>query len=83
VDAGSEIVAGVNSLEDVLCINKDTNNNGPPANAAWTQLTGGRLKYYSCGPYSCWGVNFTDNVFLKRVIRVKSRLEGLEQKEKS
>ncbi|XDV25161.1 hypothetical protein PO909_029126, partial [Leuciscus waleckii] len=66
VDAGSEIVAGVNPIDDVFCINKDTNNNGPPANAAWTQLTGGRLKYYSCGPYSCWGVNFTDNVFLKR-----------------
>ncbi|XP_048013041.1 fish-egg lectin-like [Megalobrama amblycephala] len=65
VDAGSEIVAGVNPIDDVSCINRDTNNNGPPANLVWTQLTG-RLKYYSCGPYSCWGVNFTENVFLKR-----------------
>ncbi|XP_051747129.1 fish-egg lectin-like [Ctenopharyngodon idella] len=65
VDAGSEIVAGVTPIDDIFCMNKDTNSNGPSGIIPWTQISG-RLKYYSCGPYSCWGVNSQENVLLKR-----------------
>ncbi|XP_067284202.1 fish-egg lectin-like [Pseudorasbora parva] len=71
IDAGSEIAVGVNPIDDVFCISKEINSIGPSANTHWTQLTG-RLKYYSCGPYSCWGVNFTDNVFLRRNVMSSS-----------
>ncbi len=68
VDAGGDqIIAGVTPLDDVFCLNKDANNIGPTANFAWLQLAG-KLKYYSCGPYSCWGVNAAGNVLIRRVI---------------
>ncbi|XP_067284130.1 fish-egg lectin-like [Pseudorasbora parva] len=71
IDAGSEIVAGVTPIDDVFCINKDTNSIGPSGIIPWTQLTG-RLKYYSCGPYSCWGVNSQENVLIKRNVMSSS-----------
>ncbi|XP_056093359.1 fish-egg lectin-like [Rhinichthys klamathensis goyatoka] len=71
VDAGSEIVAGVTPIDDIYCFNKDINSNGPSGIIPWTQITG-RLKYYSCGPYSCWGVNSQENVLLKRNVTSSS-----------
>uniref|UniRef100_A0A673NAL9 Fish-egg lectin-like n=1 Tax=Sinocyclocheilus rhinocerous TaxID=307959 RepID=A0A673NAL9_9TELE len=31
----------------------------------WVHING-KLKYYSCGPYSCWGVNSNDYIFIIR-----------------
>uniref|UniRef100_A0A673NAL4 Fish-egg lectin-like n=1 Tax=Sinocyclocheilus rhinocerous TaxID=307959 RepID=A0A673NAL4_9TELE len=31
----------------------------------WVHING-KLKYYSCGPYSCWGVNSYDYIFIIR-----------------
>ncbi|XP_051544878.1 fish-egg lectin-like [Myxocyprinus asiaticus] len=64
VDAGGDqIIAGVSPVDDVFCLNKEANNNGPSDNFILTKLPG-KLKYYSCGPYSCWGVNSFSNVVL-------------------
>lgn len=63
---GDQIIVGVSQTDDVFCLNKDSNNVGPSSDAPWTQLTG-KLSYYSCGPYSCWGVNSAGNIFLRRV----------------
>ncbi|XP_056311008.1 fish-egg lectin-like [Danio aesculapii] len=68
VDAGGDqIVVGVTPLNDVFCLNKDANNVGPSGNFPWVQLSG-KLKYYSCGPYSCWGVNSAGNTVIRRSI---------------
>ncbi|XP_048028287.1 fish-egg lectin-like isoform X1 [Megalobrama amblycephala] len=66
VDAGGDQnVAGVNMYDDIYCLNMDANNNLPSNSVPWIQL-GGKLKYYSCGPYSCWGVNSIDQIFFMK-----------------
>ncbi|KAM4015295.1 fish-egg lectin-like [Anomaloglossus baeobatrachus] len=61
VDAGGEnIVAGVNRLDAIYCDDKDQTISNS-ANLAYTQI-GGSLKYYSCGPYGCWGANANDDI---------------------
>ncbi|XP_048013413.1 fish-egg lectin-like [Megalobrama amblycephala] len=68
VDAGGDqIIVGVSPVDDVFCLNKDNNNVGPSSDAPWVQLAG-KLKYYSCGPYSCWGVNSAGNVLIRRFV---------------
>uniref|UniRef100_A0A8C2DEJ9 Fish-egg lectin-like n=1 Tax=Cyprinus carpio TaxID=7962 RepID=A0A8C2DEJ9_CYPCA len=68
VDAGGDqIIAGVTPLDDIFCLNKDANNIGPSGNFVWVQLAG-KLKYYSCGPYSCWGVNAAGNILIRRSV---------------
>uniref|UniRef100_A0A8C2FXN8 Fish-egg lectin n=1 Tax=Cyprinus carpio TaxID=7962 RepID=A0A8C2FXN8_CYPCA len=59
-------IVGVTPLDDVFCLNKDANNIGAYSNFPWTQLPG-KLKYYSCGPYSCWVVNAAGNIIIRRV----------------
>ncbi|XP_043089172.1 fish-egg lectin [Puntigrus tetrazona] len=66
VDAGGDqIIAGVNMNDDIFCLNMDANNKWPSSNTPWFQLNG-KLKYYSCGPYSCWGVNGNDQIYILR-----------------
>uniref|UniRef100_A0A9J8BZV4 Fish-egg lectin-like n=1 Tax=Cyprinus carpio carpio TaxID=630221 RepID=A0A9J8BZV4_CYPCA len=68
VDAGGDqINIGVTLLDDVFCLNKDANNIGAYSNFPWTQLPG-KLKYYSCGPYRCWGVNAAGNIIIRRSV---------------
>ncbi|XP_073694408.1 fish-egg lectin-like [Garra rufa] len=68
VDAGGDqIIVGVSPIDDVFCLNKDANNVRPSGDALWVQLAG-KLKYYSCGPYSCWGVNAAGNVVIRRSV---------------
>ncbi|KAL1275915.1 hypothetical protein QQF64_035538 [Cirrhinus molitorella] len=68
VDAGGDqIIVGVSPVEDVFCLIKDANNARPSGDAPWIQLAG-KLKYYSCGPYSCWGVNGAGNVVIRRSV---------------
>uniref|UniRef100_A0A672QMN7 Fish-egg lectin n=1 Tax=Sinocyclocheilus grahami TaxID=75366 RepID=A0A672QMN7_SINGR len=55
VDAGGDqIIAGVNMNDDIFCLNMDANDKWPSSTTPWVQING-KLKYYSCGPYSCWG----------------------------
>ncbi|XP_022530102.2 fish-egg lectin-like [Astyanax mexicanus] len=54
VDAGGSVfAAGVNMYDDIFC------------GVGWKTLPG-KLKYYSCGPYSCWGVNSADQIFIMK-----------------
>uniref|UniRef100_A0A3B1KAV3 Fish-egg lectin-like n=1 Tax=Astyanax mexicanus TaxID=7994 RepID=A0A3B1KAV3_ASTMX len=58
VDAGGSVFpAGVNSNDDIYCL---------PAEGSWINIQG-KLKYYSCGSYSCWGVNSADNIYIMKV----------------
>ncbi|XP_067289748.1 fish-egg lectin-like [Pseudorasbora parva] len=64
VDAGGDqIIAGVNMNDDIFCLNMDANNKWPSSTTPWVHING-KLKYYSCGPYSCWGVNSGDQIFI-------------------
>nr|WP_240914652.1 tectonin domain-containing protein [Polaribacter sp. 20A6]AAK01372.1 putative membrane protein [Carassius auratus]AAK01373.1 putative membrane protein [Carassius gibelio] len=66
VDAGGDqIIAGVNMYDDIFCSNMDANNKWLSSNIPWINI-GGKLKYYSCGPYSCWGVNHNDQIFIMK-----------------
>uniref|UniRef100_A0A8C2PT60 Fish-egg lectin-like n=1 Tax=Cyprinus carpio TaxID=7962 RepID=A0A8C2PT60_CYPCA len=68
VDAGGDqIIAGVNMNDDIYCLNMDANNKWPSSTTPWVKLNG-KLKYYSCGPYSCWGVNRNDQIYIMKVI---------------
>ncbi|KAL7851821.1 hypothetical protein SRHO_G00176060 [Serrasalmus rhombeus] len=59
VDAGGTISpAGVNMNDDIFCL---TGGQG----SSWINIPG-KLKYYSCGPYSCWGVNAADNIYIMK-----------------
>ncbi|ROI48955.1 Fish-egg lectin [Anabarilius grahami] len=66
VDAGgNQNTAGVNMYDDIFCLNMDANNKLPSSSVPWAHI-GGKLKYYSCGPYSCWGVNSNDQIFIMK-----------------
>ncbi|XP_072513527.1 fish-egg lectin-like [Salminus brasiliensis] len=60
VDAGGmNSPAGANMYDDIYCLLWGEG-------AAWIKIEG-KLKYYSCGPYSCWGVNSADDYIMKSV----------------
>ncbi|CAM4730476.1 unnamed protein product [Leuciscus chuanchicus] len=64
VDAGGDqIISGVNVNDEIFCLNMDANNKWPSSTFPWV-LINGQLKYYSCGPYSCWGVNSADQIYI-------------------
>ncbi|XP_072546888.1 fish-egg lectin-like [Salminus brasiliensis] len=68
VDAGGKMfAAGVNMGSVVFCLGEEatTGYAGPGSRASWTQLPG-KLRYYSCGPYSCWGVNAADEIYIMK-----------------
>ncbi|KAG9262881.1 fish-egg lectin-like, partial [Astyanax mexicanus] len=68
VDAGGMIFpAGVNMNDYVYCLQ---------GGVGWKTLPG-KLKYYSCGPYSCWGVNSADNIFIMKVEQVYCSRDAL------
>ncbi|XP_060105877.1 uncharacterized protein LOC132579492 [Heteronotia binoei] len=66
IDAGgSQFIVGVNMNDDIYCLPKsaaiaaDGNSELP-----WVHIEG-KLKYYSCGPLGCWGVNSADAIFFR------------------
>ncbi|XP_076838965.1 fish-egg lectin-like [Brachyhypopomus gauderio] len=69
-DAGGTLFAvGVNMVDDVYCLNGDDTMGYKPGDPArWVKIPG-KLKYYSCGPYSCWGVNDQDSIFIMKGVR--------------
>ncbi|XP_063800074.1 fish-egg lectin-like [Pseudophryne corroboree] len=60
---GNKFVVGVNSANAIYCLNQGQIV-PPVANPTWTGLDGS-LKYYSCGPFGCWGVNSNNNVYYR------------------
>ncbi|KAG2470578.1 FEL protein, partial [Polypterus senegalus] len=68
IDAGGDqFVAGANMNNKVYCMGRNgamgiTSNQSP---APW-ELLPGALKYYSCGPISCWGVNSANRIYIMK-----------------
>uniref|UniRef100_A0A8C8VFA4 Fish-egg lectin n=1 Tax=Pelusios castaneus TaxID=367368 RepID=A0A8C8VFA4_9SAUR len=63
IDAGGDLfIAGVNMNDDIFSVSAPaalTVNQLPWVNIA------GKLKYYSCGPLGCWGVNSADDIYFR------------------
>eukprot|EP00079_Xenopus_tropicalis_P010125 XP_002934694.2 PREDICTED: fish-egg lectin-like [Xenopus tropicalis] len=54
IDAGGDMfLVGVDSKESIYCLNQES----VKGTALSYMEVEGRLKYYSCGPLGCWGVN--------------------------
>ncbi|MGH0153699.1 UNVERIFIED_CONTAM: hypothetical protein FKN15_027376 [Acipenser sinensis] len=53
--------------DNIFCLNRDATvtTRGIETSIPWNLLPGA-LKYYSCGPYSCWGVNSADQIFVMK-----------------
>ena len=69
IDAGGDqFVAGANHGDAPFCLPKENTVGYSGSNSAmnWRIIPGG-LKYYSCGPYSCWGVSSGDTIFVRKV----------------
>ena len=78
IDAGGDqFVAGVTTGDAPYCLPMENTvgfkSRTSPLN--WKNIPG-LLKYYSCGPYSCWGVNSDDKIFLRKV-RLGSAVCGI------
>ncbi|KAG9262880.1 fish-egg lectin-like [Astyanax mexicanus] len=59
VDAGGTVSpAGINMFDDIFCLQGGQG-------ASWTNLPG-KLKYYSCGLNSCWGVNSGNLIYIMK-----------------
>ncbi|KAL2102838.1 hypothetical protein ACEWY4_002006 [Coilia grayii] len=68
VDVGGEqIIAGVNAGDNIYCLGRDAavGFKGTGSPTPWLHIPGG-LKYYSCGPLGCWGVNRHNNVYMMK-----------------
>ncbi|XP_075183340.1 fish-egg lectin-like [Anomaloglossus baeobatrachus] len=65
VDAGGDqFLGGVDALYNVFCLRQSCTT----SKASMVQFTNldGNLKYYSCGPFGCWGVNSTNYIFFRQ-----------------
>ncbi|KAJ1090965.1 hypothetical protein NDU88_004093 [Pleurodeles waltl] len=60
IDAGAATyISGVNPSNAVFCLSNPTT-----ALRTW-HLIEGEMKYYTCGPLGCWGVNTTDDIHFR------------------
>ena len=69
IDAGGDqFVAGVTTGDAPYCLPMENTVGYSGSNSAMNwRIIPGSLKYYSCGPYSCWGVNNKYQIFVKKV----------------
>ncbi|XP_068099448.1 fish-egg lectin-like [Hyperolius riggenbachi] len=68
VDAGgNKFVAGVNANDNIYCLRQSCTLAYSSA-ATFTLLDGG-LKYYSCGPIGCWGVNNGNYIYYRHNVK--------------
>ncbi|XP_043935363.1 fish-egg lectin-like [Protopterus annectens] len=66
IDAGGpQFVSGTNKSDDVVCLNRNAAIPAKEGSALpWINIPG-KLKYYSCGTKSCWGVNSDDDIYFR------------------
>ncbi|XP_069803271.1 fish-egg lectin-like [Dendropsophus ebraccatus] len=71
IDAGGEkFASGVNSGDGIYCLNQDQVVSRSTV-LSYTALDGS-LKYYSCGPYGCWGVNSNNDIWYRHGVQPTS-----------
>uniref|UniRef100_A0A8C8RDT6 Fish-egg lectin n=1 Tax=Pelusios castaneus TaxID=367368 RepID=A0A8C8RDT6_9SAUR len=63
IDAGGDqFVAGVNMNDDIFSLPAPVALTVDPL--PWVNIAG-KLKYYSCGLWGCWGVNSADDIYFR------------------
>ncbi|XP_043540098.1 fish-egg lectin-like, partial [Chiloscyllium plagiosum] len=73
VDAGGDqILVGVDRRNDVFCSNKVAAVSAVNHNSPRYKVIRGKMKYYSCGPQTCWGVNPAGRVFCRLNVHANS-----------
>ncbi|XP_053307907.1 fish-egg lectin-like [Spea bombifrons] len=64
IDAGGEkYLSGVNGLDSIYCLNQE-HTMSRSASLPFLFIDGS-LKYYSCGPLGCWGVNSNNQIYYR------------------
>ncbi|XP_018410273.1 PREDICTED: fish-egg lectin-like, partial [Nanorana parkeri] len=64
VDAGGDkFLGGVNAQDNIFCLRQSCTVSRSSA-VSFTPLEGS-LKYYSCGPVGCWGVNSGNSIYFR------------------
>ncbi|XP_075754010.1 fish-egg lectin-like [Pelodiscus sinensis] len=66
IDAGGDMfISGANMNDDIYCLSRPaTVSVNSDATIPWVNIAG-KLKYYSCGLWGCWGVNSADDIFFR------------------
>ncbi|XP_077163910.1 fish-egg lectin-like [Paroedura picta] len=65
---GNQFIVGVNVNNDIYCLSRSSAIAADGSSALpWTHIPG-KLKYYSCGLLSCWGVNSADDIYYRHGI---------------
>ncbi|XP_069478131.1 fish-egg lectin-like [Ambystoma mexicanum] len=66
VDAGgAQFISGANMKDDIFCLGNNATVSVKDGSALpWVNIEG-KLKYYSCGPLGCWGVNSADDIYYR------------------
>ncbi|XP_072409628.1 fish-egg lectin-like [Chiloscyllium punctatum] len=78
IDAGGNgIVGGVNMNDDIFCAHQDEARSAISISSPNYNHIDGKLKYYSCGMYSCWGVNANDDIYFRTAV-TSSQCVGIE-----
>ncbi|CAI9554495.1 unnamed protein product [Staurois parvus] len=71
VDAGGDkFLGGVNAQDNIFCLRRSCTVSRSSA-VYFTHLDGG-LKYYSCGPMGCWGVNSGNSIYFRHNVTPKA-----------
>ncbi|XP_056399713.1 fish-egg lectin-like [Hyla sarda] len=68
IDAGgNKFLSGANKYDWVYCLDQDQTVSTSDV-FSYTELDGS-LKYYSCGPYGCWGVNRYNDIYYRHDVK--------------
>ncbi|XP_038669857.1 fish-egg lectin-like [Scyliorhinus canicula] len=70
VDAGGDqIVAGVDRGKNIFCCNKQAAVTAASYfTPAYTRIPG-KMRYYSCGPGTCWGISAAGNIYCRLKVK--------------
>ncbi|XP_062995997.1 fish-egg lectin-like [Elgaria multicarinata webbii] len=77
IDAGGDhFVAGINSENETRCLShSELVALRPNSSVSWTYMDA-RLRYFSCGQKSCWGVNAVNDVVFRKGIEPLRSCKG-------
>ncbi|XP_078500224.1 fish-egg lectin-like [Lissotriton helveticus] len=73
IDAGgAQFISGANMNDDIFCLHDQaTVSTNDGSTLPWSHIDG-KLKYYSCGPLGCWGVNSADDIYYRSSVTPSS-----------
>nr|XP_015811146.2 fish-egg lectin [Nothobranchius furzeri] len=80
VDAGgSGQIVGVTSSNTIHCLQSNAASAYQHLDFVSWRYFDGQLKYFSCGPKGCWGVNSADNIYVTKITPISCDKTGWTQ----